>query len=264
MDERLPISNTEDEIDQLSRAFNRLLDRIAEYLIKRQDLLANSAHELRTPLAALRTSAELALSSERSPAEYCDVLESIVSECGNLELLVNQLLLLSETESAHYESRGEKVDFTKITNEACDMFGAVAESRGIDLKTDIAGGIIVDGSRLHLRQLLNNLIDNAIKFIPGQGTVTVSLQPTGQGQRLMVSDTGIGIAENEQKRLFERFYRGDKSRRRDTPTRGTGLGLSICRAITEAHGGTISIESRPSVGTAVTVLLPVQTQKLDS
>ncbi len=224
MQERLPLSFTDDEIDQLSRSFNHLLDRIAEYLTKRQDLLANSAHELRTPLAALRSTAELALRSPRSVEEYCELLESIVSECGNLEQLVNQLLLLSETESAHFESRGEIVDLSKITSEACDMFGAVAESRDIALSTKIAEGVEVDGSRLHLRQLLNNLIDNAIKFIPGPGRVTIELAGTEGGNRLTISDTGVGIDENEQKFLFERFYRGDKSRRRHTPTRELGLG----------------------------------------
>ncbi|MGN6544499.1 MAG: sensor histidine kinase [Aureliella sp.] len=256
MNERLPISKTEDEIDQLSVAFNRLLDRIAEYLIKRQDFLANSAHELRTPLAALRSSAELALSSPRSVQEYQELMELIVSECGNLEQLVNQLLLLSEAESAHFESRGEIVDLSKITSEACDMFGAVAESRDVNLRTHIAPGVFVDGSRLHLRQLLNNLIDNAIKFIPGTGEVTVEVASSEEGQRLVVRDTGVGIGKDEQLRLFERFYRGDRSRRRHTPTRGTGLGLSICRAIAEAHGGTITIQSEPGVGTEVTVRLP--------
>ncbi len=256
MQERLPLSSTDDEIDQLSRSFNRLLDRIAEYLTKRQDMLANSAHELRTPLAALRSTAELALSSPRSVDEYCELLESIVSECGNLEQLVNQLLLLSETESAHFESRGEIVDLSKITTEACEMFGAVAESRDIVLDTKIAEGIEVDGSRLHLRQLLNNLIDNAIKFIPGTGRVTVELNTSDGANCLRVSDTGVGIADEEQKHLFERFYRGDKSRRRNTPTRGTGLGLSICRAITEAHGGAIEVMSQPGEGTTFTVTLP--------
>lgn len=256
MHERLPLSSTDDEIDLLSRSFNRLLDRIAEYLTKRQDLLANSAHELRTPLAALRSTAELALRSTRSVEEYCELLESIVSECGNLEQLVNQLLLLSETESAHFETRGEIVDLSKITAEACDMFGAVAESREVVLSTQIDDGVEVDGSRLHLRQLLNNLIDNAIKFIPGPGRVMVELAASDAGNRLTVSDTGVGIDELEQKHLFERFYRGDKSRRRDTPTRGTGLGLSICRAITEAHGGAIEVHSQPGQGTTFTVTFP--------
>ena len=256
MEERLPLSSTDDEIDQLSRSFNRLLDRIAEYLIKRQDMLANSAHELRTPLAALRSTAELALNSDRSVDEYRELLDSIVSECGNLEQLVNQLLLLSETEAAHFESRGEIVDLSRITSEACDMFGAVAESRDIVLETKISENVEVDGSRLHLRQLLNNLIDNAIKFIPGPGRVTVELAASESGNQLTVSDTGVGIDAEEQKHLFERFYRGDRARRRNTPTRGTGLGLSICRAITEAHGGTIDVQSQPGQGTTFSVKLP--------
>ena len=256
MSERLPVFQSQDEIDQLSVSFNRLLDRVAEYLIKRQDFLANSAHELRTPLAALRTTAELALSSQHDAASTRDVLESIVTECGSLEQLVNQLLLLAEADLAHFELRGEQVDFSGITSESCDMFGAVAESRGLVLHTSIQPGITVQGSRLHLRQLLNNLIDNAIKFIPAKGQVDVELKSTPGGQQLVVRDTGVGIAAEEQGRLFERFYRGDPARRRDTPTRGTGLGLSISKAITEAHGGAISVRSEPGVGTEVTVLLP--------
>lgn len=256
MDERLPIRNTEDEIDQMSHSFNRLLDRIAEYLTKRQDFLANSAHELRTPLAALRSTAEWALISDRTVEEYRELIELIVAECGSLEQLVNQLLLLSETESAHFDTRGETVNFSRITTDACDMFGAVAESRGVVFQTEIAVDVLVDGSRLHLRQLLNNLIDNAIKFIPNEGRVTVELSSTEAGQRLKVIDTGVGIAESELKRLFERFYRGDRARRRNTPTRGTGLGLSICRAIAEAHGGAVDVQSQPGVGTVVTVTLP--------
>lgn len=256
MQERLPIRNTGDEIDQLSAAFNRLLDRIGEYLVKRQDFLANSAHELRTPLAALRSTAEMALSTPRSSQEYCETLELIVSECGNLELLVTQLLLLAETDAAHFEDRGEVVDLSRITNEACEMFGAAAESRGVELSKSIAPGVVVHGSRGHLRQLLNNLIDNAIKFIPNRGQVTVELISKVSGSSLHVRDNGVGIDPKEQMRLFERFYRGDRARRRDTPSRGTGLGLSICKSIAEAHGGAITIRSQAGVGTEVQVDFP--------
>jgi two-component system, OmpR family, heavy metal sensor histidine kinase CusS len=260
MKERLPIHNTDDEIDQLSLAFNSLLDRISDYLTKRQDFLANSAHELRTPLAALRSTAELALGSERSVDEYRELLDLIVTECSNLEQLVNQLLLLAESETADFETSGERVDVSQITCDACDMFEAVAESREIQLRTHIHQGVAVEGSRVHLRQLLNNLLDNAIKFTGPQGSVEIALSAEAATCRLAVRDTGIGIADEEQKRLFERFYRGDRARRRNTPTRGTGLGLSICRAIAEAHGGTISVQSQTGVGTCFLVTLPLASE----
>ncbi|MDZ4850551.1 MAG: HAMP domain-containing sensor histidine kinase [Pirellulaceae bacterium] len=261
LSERLPIRGTGDELDHLSLTFNLLLDRIAKFLQQRRDFLANAAHELRTPLAALRSTAEVALRSQRSLSEYHDLLGTIVEESESLEILVNQLLLLAETE-AYAQTQllnPEPVELEELVEKACDMFGGVAESRDIRLSYKVIASATVKGNRQHLRQVMNNLIDNAIKFTPPGGSVTVKLTSNLVTNQACVSieDTGIGIADDEKPRLFDRFYRGDRSRRRDSTTRGTGLGLSICQAIVIGHGGALDVSSQIGKGSRFLVSLPI-------
>ena len=260
LSERLPMRGTGDELDHLSHTLNLLLDRIANFLQQRKDFLANAAHELRTPLAALRSTAEVALRSQRSAQEYQELLGTIVEESESLELLVNQLLLLAETE-ADKETlmlTGEPVAIVELIERSCDMFVGVAESRSIELGYKIVRPSMVKGNRHHLRQVINNLIDNSLKFTPAGGKVIITLDVDMSTAMacLSVQDNGVGIAINEKPRLFDRFYRGDRSRRRDAVTRGTGLGLSICQAIVKGHGGTLSVESQIGQGSCFLVSLP--------
>jgi two-component system heavy metal sensor histidine kinase CusS len=261
LDERLPVRDRGDELDQLSLAFNRLLDRIASFLERNGDFLANAAHELRTPLAALRSTAEVALRSERSASEYQELLATIIDESETLELLVNQLLLLAETEAGvdTVVAHGEMTDVGDLLEKACDMFAGVAESRSIELNCQTLPQVFVKGNRQHLRQVMNNLIDNAVKFTNSGGRVDVRLElgPAAHTARVTVRDTGVGIPPADQPRLFERFFRGERSHRRDLPTRGTGLGLSICEAVVKAHGGTIEVASELGSGSTFTVTLPL-------
>jgi signal transduction histidine kinase len=259
LDERLPQRNTGDELDQLSRTFNRLLDRIAAHVQEHRDSLANAAHELRTPLAAIRSSIEVSLNEERATDEYRELLANLIDECQSLETLVNQLLLLAETEADRLKIVGQFIDLHSVLERSVDMFRGVADFRHIALVLESSPEVLVEGSRHHLRQLLNNLIDNALKFTPAQGRVVVSLAADHQHNRaiLQVRDSGFGISPDELPHIFERFYRGDRSRRRDHPARGTGLGLCICQSVVRAHGGTIDVESTPGVGTRFTVVLPL-------
>ncbi len=261
LSERLPMRGTGDELDHLSHTFNLLLDRIANFLQQRRDFLANAAHELRTPLAALRSTAEVALRSQRTAIEYQDLLGTIVEESESLEILVNQLLLLAETEAdvETFMLTGEPVEIVELIERSCDMFAGVAESRSIRLGYKIVRPAIVKGNRHHLRQVINNLIDNAVKFTPADGKVLIELDIDTSGNLacLSVQDTGVGIADNEKPHLFDRFYRGDRSRRRDVVTRGTGLGLSICHAIVKGHGGTLTVESQIGHGSCFIVSFPI-------
>lgn len=260
LDERLPVRGTGDELDQLALTVNRLLDRIAEDLQEKRDFLANAAHELRTPLAAIRSSVEVALGSGRSREEYEDLLVEIIDQGTSLEMLVNQLLLISESETEGLKSEFSDVAIDDVVTRAVDMFGGVAESRGVVLELPHCASAVVPGNRNLLRQLVNNLIDNAVKYTPADGRVTVelSLDEKQEGIVLTVSDTGIGISPRDVPRVFERFFRADKSRSRVTDTVGTGLGLSICRAVAAAHGGTIACKSCLKGGTRMTVWLPRQ------
>ena len=266
LNERLSLRGTGDELDNLSHTLNMLLDRIANFLEKRKDFLANAAHELRTPLAALRSTAEVALRSPRTSPEYQELIGTIVEECQSLEVLVNQLLLLAETESETETIllSGESIDLGELIKKSYEMFIGVAESRSIDLRLQIVQVLRVKGNRHHLRQVVNNLIDNALKFTPEGGNVSLTIdKAAGESKAIFtVQDTGVGIAAEEKPQLFDRFYRGERSRRRDSLTRGTGLGLSICRAIVDGHGGSITVTSQVGEGSRFQVYLPLYDERI--
>ncbi|MEX0978953.1 MAG: ATP-binding protein, partial [Pirellulales bacterium] len=250
MDERLPIRGTRDELDQLSTTINRFLDLLGVYLERNREFVANAAHELRSPLAAVQNSVEVTLNSERTTAEYQEMLGEIADECGQLRVLVNQLLLLAETDAERFPVQKRPVRFDKLLERSLDMFRGAAEERCIELAADMAGEITIDGDADRLRQVVNNLIDNSLKYTSAGGRVHVSLEldPDHDQLVLRVADTGIGIGAQDLPHVFERFYRGDKSRQRENVTSGNGLGLSICESIVLSHGGTIEVESAAGAG----------------
>jgi signal transduction histidine kinase len=260
LDERLTLRGTGDELDRLSLTINRLLDRIGEYLMRHREFVANAAHELRSPLAAIQSSVEVGLNSERSVEEYKELLCETVEQCRSLGLLVNQLLLLAESDVARTLETNEVVRLDHVVERSVEMFRAAAEEREIELRHEIYDCPEVRGSALRLRQVVNNLIDNALKFTPAGGQVVVTLQEDAERGDAVIklTDTGPGIPSEELPRIFERFYQVDRSRERERGSRGSGLGLSICQAIVLTHGGEISAESTVGRGTTFTVRLPVQ------
>ncbi len=258
LDERLQIRGTGDELDRLSETLNRLLDRIGKYLQEHRDFLANSAHELRTPLAAIRSSIEVALAGERTSEEYEELLTEIIEESGSLELLVNQLLLLSETETERLKVDKQRVQFDELVEKAMDMFGGVAEFRDIQLICPALPSAGVQANHHHLRQVIYNLLDNALKFTPAGGRVNVRLDVDSARNTVVFSvrDSGPGISQQDLPHVFDRFFQAHRPRTGNAEKRGTGLGLSICRAIVQAHDGTIDVHSQVGVGTKFTVRLP--------
>jgi heavy metal sensor kinase len=262
MEERLPIRGTGDELDQLSTTINRFLDLIADYLDRNREFVANAAHELRSPLAAIQSSVEVALNSDRSIDEYKDLLSDIVDECSSLGSLVNQLLLLAESDAGSMQIDSKSVALDGLTRHSVDMFRGAAEERGVELRFGRLDALPVRGDAQRLQQVVNNLIDNAVKFTPADGTVTVDLVHDRARQKAIVSvrDTGMGISPLDLPHVFERFYRGDKSRQRESEIGGTGLGLSICQSIVHAHGGKIEIQSAPGQGATAIVTLPAAPQ----
>src|SRR5581483_11330975 len=255
--ERLPLRGTGDELDRLSGTINGFLDRLADHLARQREFIANAAHELRSPLAALRAGAEVALQRDRSPAEYQDLLAELVGEADALSRLVNQLLLLAEGDADRLKPGAGVVPLTDQAAKAVDMFRGVAEQRGVTLALARAEPVAVRGDAAHVRQVIHNLVDNAIKFTPPGGRVDVAVGPAADGRaELRVADTGIGIAPADLPHVFDRFFRADRSRPRDGAARGTGLGLSICQAVVAAYGGRIAVDSAPGRGTTVTVDLP--------
>jgi heavy metal sensor kinase len=263
MEERLPIRHTGDQLDQLSHTINHFLDQIADYLARNREFVANAAHELRSPLAAIQSSVEVALNSDRSTDEYKDLLYEIVDECSRLGMLVNQLLLLAESDAGCLRIERQAVRLDHLVATSLDMFRGAAEERGIELASVFSGPVSVLGEAGRLRQVINNLIDNSLKFTPSGGRVLIELErdgaPAGKAGdwvALRVTDTGNGINPDDLPHIFDRFYRGDKSRHRDESTCGNGLGLSICQSIVAAHGGEIKVESTVGEGTRFITYLP--------
>jgi len=261
LDERLPLRGTNDELDRLSATINGFLDRIGRYLEQNRDFTANAAHELRSPLAAIQNSLEVALNTDRSTDEYKELLAEILDECGGLRVLVNQLLLLAENDAGRLLVATEKVELDGVVQKAYDMFLGVAEAADVDLRIAVLEPVRVAGDAGRLRQVVNNLIDNAIKFTRAGGAVKIKLWSSASDGtvRFSVRDTGSGIPAGDVPYIFDRFYRGDKGRIRDRRTRGTGLGLAICQSIITAHDGRIEVESVVDQGTTMTVILPAAT-----
>lgn len=273
INDRLEIRGTGDELDALAKTVNHLLDRIGDYLRQKHDYLANAAHELRTPLAAIRSSVEVALGGDRSVMEYQELLAEVIDECSSLELLVNQLLILAETDADRLKMYSDRVALDKLLASSVEMFRGVAEFKGLRLRTTPLPPVAVAGNRNSLRQVVNNLLDNAIKFtsqhygpadahpsgeIVTAGEIFVELERDDQHHeaRIRIRDNGAGISAEHLPHVFERFYRADKARTREG-VGGTGLGLSICQAIIDAHSGAIEVKSTPGEGTVFTITLPL-------
>jgi signal transduction histidine kinase len=259
MNERLPIRGTGDEIDQLSQTINGMLDRLASYINQNRDFVANAAHELRSPLAAIRSSVEVGLNKSREPEEYASILTDVMEEIGRLAGLVNRLLVLAEGDAGRLAGKDQTTRLDKIVRESVDMFDAVAELKGVRLTSGATAAALVRGDETYLRQVVRNLIDNAIKYNKNPGEVVVYLRVDKDKKQavLTVQDTGIGIDSDVLPRIFERFYRADKSRTRENERAGYGLGLSICQSVVQALQGEIAVESHAGLGTTFTVRLPL-------
>lgn len=250
---RLPRRGVGDELDELANTLNKMLDRLAEYHANIQRFTADASHELRSPLSAMRTAIEVALQQPRPIEQYRRVLESLGSQCERLSDLVNNLLLLARADAGQVELRREPVDLAEIVRETVDLYQPVADDQDVILETFISSPLTLFGDRGRLRQLVTNLLDNALKFTHRGGRVTVRLETACAAARLTVADTGVGIAADDLPRIFDRFFQSDAARH----GAGAGLGLSICRWIVTAHAGTIAADSQPDVGTAMTVVLPL-------
>jgi two-component system, OmpR family, heavy metal sensor histidine kinase CusS len=259
LDERLELRGVGDELDQLAGKINTFLDEIADHLRKNREFVANAAHDLRSPLAAIQSSVEVTLEKSRSVNEYEELLYQITDEVHHLGQLVNQLLQLAETESTETDIPLEPVPLAEIVTKTIEMFEPVAEESGVRLLFEPAKEIVVMGQPRQLRQVLTNLVDNAIKFTEKGGSVTIGLDFDSKHEHglLTVTDTGIGIPPDAVDRVFDRFYQVEKSRQRFGGKRGNGLGLSICKSIIQSNGGTIEVKSQLGKGTAFSVSLPV-------
>jgi len=252
MDARVPSSHTGDELDELVRLFNNMLEKIETLITGMQDALDNVAHDLRTPVTRLRTVVETTLQSESDQEALREALMDCAEESERLMTMLNTLLDISEAESGVMRLNIEEVDVAMLIKDVVELYQYVAEERQISISATVPEGLKarVDASRT--RQVIANLLDNAIKYSKKGGNIDINAALKDNELKISVKDNGVGIASGDLPRIFDRLYRGDKSRSR----RGLGLGLSLVQAVVHAHKGHIEVRSRPGEGSCFTVSLP--------
>jgi signal transduction histidine kinase len=254
-DERVPLpgGGTGDAIDELTRLFNAMLDRIEGLVTAMRGALDNVSHDLRTPLTRLRGAAEMALVATPDPDRYRDALADCLEESDRVLVMLNTLMDISEAESGAMRLRRDAVELGDVVARAITLYRDVADAKGVGLTAHAPAGVVVPADRTRLEQVAANLIDNALKYTPAGGRVDVEVLAEGERARIRVCDTGLGIRPDELPRIWERLFRGDTSR----SERGLGLGLSLVKAVVEAHGGTVDVQSEPGRGSVFTITLPM-------
>lgn len=256
LNSRLQKLDTGDELQRLSDTLNEMLDRIESAFRRITEFTADASHELRTPVSLIRTEAELALRRNRGEAEYKESLQHILLEAERTTFLIEQLLSLARADSGRESLRLQPVDLCETLRSVIDGWQQVARIRDLQFSASFdVSPYYVLGDETLLRRLADILLDNAFKYTSAPGAVELSLTQKGDHVAITVKDSGLGIAEEEQAKIFERFYRVDKARTRVQG--GAGLGLAIAQWIVAQHSGSIAVESRPGNGSTFRVELPM-------
>jgi len=256
LSDRLPVSNPDDELGGLAQVINGLLSRLEKSFEELRRFTSDASHELRTPLQALRSLGEVALQSEQPTGYYRDVISSMLEETDRMSKLTHSLLTLSRADSGNYRLQKTKTSLPAMLEEIRSFIGILAEEKGQKLTVQVDSEALAEVDPVIFRQAVVNLIDNAIKYSPEGSEIRVRVGADGMRQAIVeVKDQGIGISDEHRARIFDRFYRVDKSRSRDLG--GSGLGLSIAKWAVEAHGGTIELDSLPDQGSSFRILVPL-------
>lgn len=253
LSQRINIAEAESELDQLAAVLNSTFARLETAFAQQQQFTSDAAHELRTPVSVMLTQTQTALNRERSGAEYRETLEACQRASQRMRKLIESLLELARLDAGQEILKRLRFDLSPMTNDCVDLVRPLANERGVKILSELAP-LEITGDAGRLAQVVTNLLTNAIQYNRPGGEVCVKLESQEGLAVLTVSDTGPGISIEDLPHVFERFYRGDKSR---TVANGNaGLGLAISKAIVEAQGGTIEVSSQPAVGTTFTIRLP--------
>ncbi len=252
LEQRVVVRSQGDELDRLAYTFNTMLDRIQTLIIGMREMTDNLAHDLRSPLGRMRAAAEIALTHDRSKIEMETIAITTTEECDRLLEMINTTLDIAEAESGAAKLKLVDIDLVALINDALDLFQSIAEDKAIILNADLPNQCRIQGDRQRLQRIIASLLDNALKYTTEGGSVTLALITGKEKMKLSIKDTGIGMSVEETTRIFERFYRCDRSRTQQ----GTGLGLNLAQAFVRAHGGDISVASTPNKGSTFTVTLP--------
>ena len=241
LSERLPIARTGDELERLSQSLNHMITRLDDAFRNSQRFVADASHELRTPLTVLRGELEHLAQSKGKPADLAERLGSLLEEVERLSKIVERLLTLSRLDAGEAQAEWVSFDLAEMAATAAGQMAQLAEDKTISVTCETSRPVAVNGDRARLKQVVVNLLDNAIKYTPDGGSILIRASAEGGQAVLEVADTGIGIPAEALPHIFERFFRVDKSRSRNPD--GAGLGLAIVKSICNAHGGEVEVES---------------------
>lgn len=254
LDVRLQVTNPDDEIGRLTRAFNRTLDRIEQAFSRTKRFSVDVSHELRTPLTILKGETEVGLKWAKEPDDFREILNNNLEEINRMSGIIEFLLDISRIEEGRQRLLLEPVSLSPLLAEVFAAFKSQGEEKSLQMSADLTTEAVVKGDEQRLRQLFTQLLHNAITFTPAGGAISLSLRTVDDSVIVDVSDTGIGIPPEDQPLIFDRFYRVDKSRNRAGG--GSGLGLSLVKSLVEAQHGSISVVSEPGLGSTFTVFFP--------
>lgn len=255
MGERLPVIPTGDELERLSLALNRMIERLETALTHNHRFSADASHELRTPLTIIRGELESLIQMPSIPAHVMEGIGSALEESARMAKIVHSLMTISRLDCGGEQIELIPVDLVDLVKVTLDHMSLLAEEKHISLRIESGLPVYVTGDPMRLKQIVVNLVDNAIKYTLDGGEVSVSVTAEKKTARIEVSDTGIGIPADSLELVFDRFYRTDQARSRESG--GTGLGLSIVKAICDVHGGVASVQSIEGKGTTVRIELPL-------
>ena len=254
---RLAVPIVKDELGRLADTLNQMMERLERSFAALRRFTADASHELKTPLTVLRAGVERVITNPAVPPEMLPVIEETLAEINRMTELVEALLTLARADEGRAELHREPVDLRAIVDEVRETGELLAEQGGVTMEVAMPdGAVVLPVDRSRMRELILNLVENAVKYTPRGGSVRLQLGAAGGRVLLSVADTGIGVAPGDLAHIFDRFWRADAARTRTGERSGTGLGLAICKWIAEAHGGSIEVQSRPGRGTTFTVMLP--------
>jgi heavy metal sensor kinase len=253
LSERIPSENVPEELKVLTSSFNRTFDRLERSFNRQKQFISDASHELKTPLSVILSQSEIILRRERPTEAYKNVLTVILEASKLMSEIIQKLLTLARLGADRVELKIEKKDLGGIVHEAVELLKPLATQKGIPINVSADERHMVSGDHAALLELFTNIIDNAIKYSLPQGRIDISIKKEKGFMITEIKDTGIGIPEKDLDRVFDRFYRVDKSRSKEIG--GVGLGLSICEEIIKLHGGKIEIKSKTGMGTTISIYL---------
>jgi len=252
MDARVPTSQTRDELHELVILFNSMLEKIETLIKGMHGSLDAVAHDLRTPLARLRGTAEMALRSEPSQETSREALADCVEEADRILTMLNTLMVISEAETGAMKLHLEQLNISDLIGDTVELYAHVAEDKKVLLHTSSPKDLLLTADANRMRQVMANLIDNAVKYTPSGGRIDLEACQRDHHAVITIKDTGVGISSEDASKIWNRLYRGDQSRSQ----RGLGLGLSLVKAVVQAHNGRIEVSSKPGAGSLFTLYLP--------